>query len=69
MAFDKTNHIQYKTYSGWSDFNYVGTHYLKIVLVKKAGWFCSTCKQDLEENCLAENYCKNEEGANSFDSI
>ncbi len=49
MVFDKTSHIQYKTYSGWSGFNYVGTHYLKILWIKEPVWFYSDCKQDLEK--------------------
>ncbi len=44
---------EYKTCAGRSC-NNSGTHYLKIVLVKKSGWFCSTCKQDLEANGLVD---------------
>jgi len=32
----------------------VSTYFLKIVLVKKSGWFCDSCKQDLEDNGLVD---------------
>jgi len=30
------------------------TNYLKLALIKKSGWFCSTCKKSLEEDGLIE---------------
>ncbi len=35
--------------------NNVPTHYLKIALIKKSGWFCDSCKQALEEDNLLES--------------
>ncbi len=44
---------QYKTYHSWRC-KIVVASYHNIVIVKKSGWFCSMCKQDLEENGLVE---------------
>jgi len=49
----KDSIIRYKTCVG-RDCDNVATHYLKIVLVKRSGWFCTACKQDLEENGLVD---------------
>jgi hypothetical protein len=35
--------------------NNVPTHYLKIVLIKKSGWFCNSCKRALEDDNLLES--------------
>lgn len=68
VNFNKIAINQYKTYYSWRC-KIVGESCHKIVLVKKSSWFCSTCKQDLEENGLVEDCCKNEGGANSFGAI
>jgi hypothetical protein len=44
---------EYKTCAG-RFCNNAATHCLKIVLVKKSGWFCDSCRQDLEENGLVD---------------
>lgn len=32
--------------------NKIGEYFLKIIYVKKSGWFCSICKKDLEAEGL-----------------
>ena len=34
--------------------NNVPTYYLKVALIKKSGWFCDTCRQNLQEDDLVE---------------
>jgi hypothetical protein len=34
--------------------NNVPTHCLKVVLIRKSGWFCTSCKRALEEDNLLE---------------
>ena len=33
----------------------IGKYFLKIIYVKKSGWFCSQCKKSLEEDGLIES--------------
>ena len=53
VNFNKIAVNQYKTYYGWISNNVI-PRYLKISLIKKSGWFCSSCKQDMEENGLVD---------------
>jgi hypothetical protein len=47
------NDPEYKTCMG-RGCNNVATQYLKLVFVRKAGWFCSVCAEDLKENGLVD---------------
>ncbi len=35
--------------------NNIPIHYLKVVLINKFGWFCPSCKRELEEDNLLES--------------
>ncbi len=35
--------------------NNTPTNYLKLALIKKSGWFCESCKQDLQDDGLVES--------------
>jgi len=34
--------------------NNIPSHYLKLVLIKKPGWFCRKCRKDLEKDSLVQ---------------
>ena len=42
---------KYKTCAGLHC-NNIPIHYLKLAVIKKSGWFCSSCKRALEEDDL-----------------
>jgi hypothetical protein len=48
------NKYNYKTCAG-KGCNKIGEYFLKIIYVKKSGWFCSQCKKSLEEDGLIES--------------
>jgi hypothetical protein len=35
--------------------NSIPVHYLRLVLLKKAGWFCEKCRFELQEDGLVES--------------
>jgi hypothetical protein len=48
-----TTEYKHKTCAGLYC-NNVPTHYLKVVLIRKSGWFCASCKRALEEDNLLD---------------
>ena len=48
----------------------IPSHHLKLVLIKKPGWFCDKCRKDLEKDDLVqfviEEYTKDNKRVSKF---
>lgn len=51
----KYSNIKQRTTCSGKDCSKPGKHYLKIIIIKKSGWFCDHCKKELELNSLILN--------------
>lgn len=38
--------------------NNIPIHYLKLAVIKRSGWFCKNCSQDLQKDGLVESILK-----------
>jgi hypothetical protein len=41
-------------YCAGKDCKNIPSHHLKLVLIKKSGWFCDKCRMDLEKDDLVQ---------------
>jgi hypothetical protein len=47
--------IKYNFFCAGKNCKNVPMYNLKLVLIKRSGWFCENCTQDLQENGLVES--------------